>query len=210
MKLLVINGGYRKGKTVDILIEKVVEGACANSGVSVETIRLIDRNIGYCSNCMACRYDDPSKEIAECPIADDMRDIYPAIRQADAFVFASPINLGTVTAVMKTFLERTCWTLAKPGTWPIKGCPVPRSARKKRAVAILSSGVVPPLLRIFCDDATSLIKSSCECCFGATLAGTLYAGAVENRGVDRYLEKAYELGKRLARDSVRQADGGDA
>ena len=198
MKLLAISGSYRKGRSIDKLVERAIEGSLENSDVSVESIRLADRNIKYCTNCMVCRNDDPSKEIANCPIVDDMQEIYPAIQEADAFIFATPINIGTATAVMKTFLERTCWTLAKPGNKPIKGCPQPRTKKQKRAVIILSSGVVPPILRRFCDDASSLIKSSCGSSFGARVMGTLYAGALENRGMDRYLDKAYELGKRLS------------
>jgi multimeric flavodoxin WrbA len=198
MKLLAVSGSYRKGKSIDQLVERALEGFRENGGVSAESIRLADRNINYCTNCMVCRYDDPSKEIARCPIDDDMQKIYPAIQEADAFIFATPINIGTVTAVMKTFLERTCWTLAKPGSKPIKGCPQPRTKKHKKAVIILSSGVVPPVLRRFCDDASSLIKSSCESSFGARVTGTLYAGALEKRGIDKYLDRAYELGKRLS------------
>lgn len=197
MKLLAIEGSYRKGRTIDRLVERAVSGA-QDAGVDeVERVRLMDKTIHYCTNCMQCRQDDPAKEVARCPIADDMQTLLPAIQQSDAFIFACPINLGTVTAVMKTFLERTCWTLAKAGRWPIKGCPQPRSDRKKQAIILLSSGVVPPMLRWFCDDATSLIKSSCACSFGANVVGSLYAGGVESRGLDRYLDKAYALGKRL-------------
>jgi multimeric flavodoxin WrbA len=199
MKVLVVNGGYRKGKTIDAIVEKLIEGVKQNPDISVESIRLIEKDIKYCTNCMVCRNDDPSKEVAVCPIDDDMKEIYQSIQDADAFVFASPINMGTVTAVMKTFLERTCWTLAKPGTKPIKGCPEPRTTKKKKAVVILSSGVVPPILRTFCDDATSLIKGCCQCSFGAKVIGSIYAGAVEKKGLDHYSQKAYELGKRLAK-----------
>jgi hypothetical protein len=200
--LLAFIGSYRKGKTIDTLVDKAIEGAQQAAGVSVEKIYLKDKSIKYCTNCMVCRNDDPAKEIAKCPIADDMQDIYPAIQQADAFIFATPINCGTVTALMKAFLERTCWTLAKPGRRPIKGCPEPRTGRKKRAIIILSSALVPPILRRFCDDATSLIKSNCECCFGAKVLGSIYAGAVEKRGLDRYLDRAYNLGTKLTREPV--------
>ncbi len=201
MNLLAFIGSYRKGKTIDTLVDRAIEGAQQAEGVSVQRIYLKDKNIKYCTNCMTCRKDDPSKDIGRCPIADDLQNIYPAIQKADVFIFASPINCGTVTAVMKTFLERTCWTLAKPGRRPLKGCPEPRTTRKKRAIIILSTGIVPPLLRRFCDDATSLIKSNCECCFGAKVIGSVYAGAVETRGVERYLDKADELGKKLTRQA---------
>lgn len=146
---------------------------------------------------MVCRNDDPTKEIARCAIADDMQKIYPMINEADGYIFATPINHGTVTAIMKTFIERTSWTLARPGKFPIKGCPEPRTKRKKKAIIILSTGIVPFILRRFCDDATSLIKSNSKYCFNAKVVGTLYAGAVEKKGVSIYLDKAYKFGRKL-------------
>ena len=64
--------------------------------------------------------------------------------------------------------------------------------------AILSSGIIVPLLRMFCDDATKLIKSTIGDSLNAKLIGTLYAGGVEKVGMDRYLERARKLGQKLA------------
>ena len=61
----------------------------------------------------------------------------------------------------------------------------------------MSTGIVPSFLRRFCDDATNLIKSNCGCCFNAKVLGTLYAGAVEKKGLDVFLDKAYKLGAKL-------------
>ena len=107
MKLLALVGSYRKGKTIDTLTDKAIEGAQQSGDVSVDKVYLKDRNIKYCTNCMVCRYDDPTKEIAKCPIADDMQELNPLFDAADRYIFATPVNCGTVTAVMKTFLERT-------------------------------------------------------------------------------------------------------
>lgn len=198
MNILAVMGSYRKGKTIDTLMDKAIEGAKAsNTDVQVDKLYLIDKNIEYCRNCMACRRDDEDKNIAKCVISDDMETIYLMIEKADGFIFATPINMGTVTAIMKTFLERTCWVFAKPGTRPIRGCPTPRTVRKKKAIIIMSAGIIPPLLRRWCDDATSLIKGQCVCSFNAKVLGSLYAGAVEKRGIDVYLDKAYKLGKKL-------------
>ncbi len=199
MKVQAIIGTYRKGKTIDTLVDKAIEGAQLASGVSVEKIHLKDKDIKYCTNCMVCRNDDPTKHIAKCPIKDDMQDLNSLFAEADGYIFATPINCGTVTAVMKTFLERTVWVHGRPGKRPINGCPEPRSQTQKRAIIILSTGIVPPLLRRFCDDATSLIKSNCECSYNTKVIGTLYAGAVENRGLERYLHRAFTLGKKLTR-----------
>jgi hypothetical protein len=58
---------------------------------------------------------------------------------------------------------------------------------------------VPPLLRWFCDDATTLVKSVCHDALNARLIGSLYAGAVEKRGLEPYLDRAYALGRQLGR-----------
>jgi hypothetical protein len=192
-------GSYRKGKTIDTLLDKAIEGAKAgNSQVEVEKVSLIDKHIEYCKNCMVCRNDDPEKNIAKCIISDDMQNLYPMLDQADAFMFGTPVNMGHETAIMKTFLERICWVLAKPGNYPLKGCPEPRIRRRKNAIIILSSGIIHPFLRRWCDDATSLIKSMCSVSLNAKVIGSLYAGAVEKRGLTAYLDKAYRLGQKLA------------
>jgi len=198
MKIVAIMGSYRKGKTIDTLMDKAIEGVKdGNSAARVEKISLIDKDIQYCKNCMACRKDDPAKAIAKCPIEDDMQQIYPLLDEADAYIFGTPVNMGAVTALMKTFLERICWTFARPGRWPVKGCPKPRNKRSKKAIALVSSGIIIPLLRRWCDDATPLIKSVCQSSLNARLVGSLYAGAVEKRGVEHYLDRAYKLGRKL-------------
>jgi len=199
MKVVAIMGSYRKGKTIDTLVDRAIEGVkSADPAAEIEKITLIDRDIQYCRNCGVCRKDDPSKPIACCAIEDDMQEILPMMGEADAYIFGVPIFEGTVNAVTKTFLERICWTMAKAGRWPVKGCPEPRIAVKKQAVAILSSGLIVPLLRMFCDDATKLIKSTIGDSVNAKLIGTLYAGGVEKVGMERYLEKAHKLGQKLA------------
>ncbi len=199
MKVLAIVGSYRKGKTIDTLVDHAMEGVrSAHPDAEMEKIVLAEHAIEYCRNCGTCRRDDPAKSVATCVIQDDMQALLPKMDEADAYIFAGPIFDGTVTAIMKTFLERTSWTLGRAGRWPLKGCPEPRTDRKKQAVLISSTGIVPPLFRRFCDDATKLIKSHAKCMLNAKLVGTLYAGGVEKVGLDRYVGQARRLGMRLA------------
>jgi len=199
MKIVAIMGSYRKGKTIDTLVDRAIEGVkSVDPAAEVEKIVLIDKHIDYCRNCGVCRQDDPSKPIARCAIDDDMQEILPLMRGADGYIFGVPIFEGTVNAVTKTFLERICWTLARPGRWPVRGCPEPRTAERKRAIALTGSGIIVPLLRSFCDDATKLIKSTIGDSLNARLVGSLYAGGVEKVGIDRYLAAAHKLGRKLA------------
>ncbi len=197
MNLLAVMSSYRKGKTIDTLMDRAIEGALSNGNVHVNKVVLVDKKILYCRNCMTCRNEEGTQQRARCVISDDMDSIYPLIDSADGYIFGTPVNIGAVTAIMKTFLERICWVFAKPGRWPLPGCPTPRTKKRKKAILIVSSGIVPALLRRFDDDATPLIKSVCRDSLNAKLIGSLYAGAVEKGGMKRYLNKAYKLGKRL-------------
>ena len=199
MRIVAINGSYRKGRTNDFLIDRAIDGVrSVDPEAEVEKITLIDRKIEYCKNCMVCRNDDPAKPIADCVIDDDMKEIYPLLERADGYIIATPVNMGNVTAVLKTFLERVCWVLAKPGRRPLPGCPVPRTKRKKRLIVIVSSGLILPVLRRFCDNATALIKDVGRCSLGTRMVGSLYAGGVEKRGGEYYSGRAHRLGRRLA------------
>ncbi len=199
MKVVAISGTYRKGRTIDTLIGKAVEGVKKNSpDAEITMIQLIDKNIQYCKNCMACRKDEPEKSHIPCIIKDDMDDIYPLLDEADAYIFGTPVNIGDVTAVMKTFLERMVWVMAKPGDGlMVKGCPIPRSNRKKKAIIIVSSGLVPTTFRMFCDSATGLIKSVCESSLNADIVGNMYAGAIEKEGMEGFFDSAFKLGEKL-------------
>ncbi len=198
MKIAAISGSYRKGKTIETLMEKAFEGAMAyDRNTDIKMIRLVEKKIDYCRNCYACYYDDPSKPYAHCVIEDDMQEISPLLAEADGYIFGTPVNIGHMTAVTKAFLERICYVLGRPGTRPLKGCPEPRTTRRKKAIIIVSSGVVPPLLRRWCDEATPLLREVCNEYLNAEVKGTLYAGAVQTRGISPYLKKAYRLGEYL-------------
>jgi hypothetical protein len=108
--------------------------------------------------------------------------------------------MGYATSIMMAFLERICWTFAKPERkiLTMKGCPMPRSPKKRKAVIIVTSGIVPPIYRRFCDDATKLIKRTANDSLNAKTVGDMYAGDVAHRGVDYYRDKAFNLGRKLA------------
>jgi FMN-dependent NADH-azoreductase len=199
MKTVAIMGSYRTGRTIDTLVDQAIEGvrsACPHAEIT--KIILTDRHIEYCKNCGACRRDDPEKPVTRCTIDDDMQEILPVMCEADTYIFGAPIFEGTVNALTKTFLERICWTMARAGRWPVKGCPEPRTKAKKRAILILSSGLIVPALRMFCDDATKLVRNTLRDSLNAKLVGTLYGGGVEKVGIERYLHRARTLGARLA------------
>jgi hypothetical protein len=79
----------------------------------------------------------------------------------------------------------------------IKGCLLPRSNKKRKAVIIVTSGIVPPLYRKLCNWAANQIKGVVIDSLNGKIVGEIYAGDTEHRGVDHYFDKAFKLGRRL-------------
>ena len=121
------------------------------------------------------------------------------VLKSDSPIFGTPVHMGYVTSIMMNFLERICWTFAKPERkiLTINGCPMPRSNKKRKAIIIVISEIVPPLYRRFCDDAAKLIKRTANDSLNAKTVGDMYAGDIEHRGVDYYLGRAFNLGRKL-------------
>lgn len=200
MNILAIVGSPRKGKATDTLVDKAIEGATSVSPEArVKKIHLADRDIRFCRNCLVCRDTATEEAVAPCVIRDDMDAISQDLLEADSLIFGTPVHMGSATAIMMAFLERICWTFATPekSYLVVKGCPEPRSDKKRKAVIIVTSGIIPPLLRRFCDQAAPLIRGVIKDSLNAKTVGDLYAGDIEHRGAERYFDKAFKLGRKL-------------
>ena len=200
MNLLAIVGSPRKGKATDTLVDKAIEGVKSQSpNCHVKKLHLIDHDIKFCRNCLVCRDSRTKDPVAKCTIRDDMDAIREDVLQSDALIFGTPVHMGYATAIMMSFFERICWTFAKPegNILSVHGCPIPRSHKTRKAIIIVTSGIIPPLLRRFCDDATSLIKQTAKDSLNAKTVGDLYAGDIEHRGVEYYHDRAFNLGRKL-------------
>jgi len=103
VKIMAFVGSPRKNSNVDLLIDKVIEGAKSRSEVTLEKIYLYDADIKYCSGCMVCT---PLKGSKDCPLKDDMVGICERMQEADAFIFGSPNHGHTLSAAMTNFLSR--------------------------------------------------------------------------------------------------------
>ena len=104
MNVTAIVGSYRKGGTVDTVIDAVLRAA-QEAGAETSKIYLIDKHIEFCTNCRECTQEKGAGRGA-CPLQDDMSGILENSRNADCLVLGSSINFYTVTAVMKKFAER--------------------------------------------------------------------------------------------------------
>lgn len=200
MKVLAIVGSPRKGKSTDSLVDKAIAGVKAeNPDSEVKKINLSDFDIKFCLDCLSCWKDTKSEPYAKCVINDEMNLIFEEIANSERLILGTPVHMGFATGIMMTFLERICWTFARPekNYLNIKGCPGPRSKLKRKAVIITVSGIIPPVYKKLCNWATPQIKQTIRDSLNAKTVGTLYAGDVWNNGVEKYYDKAFKLGRKL-------------
>ena len=174
MNLLAIIGSSRKGKATDTLVDKAIEGVKSKSpNCHVKKLHLIDHDIQFCKNCLTCRDSKTKNPVAKCIIRDDMDYIREDVLNSDSLIFGTPVHMGYATAIMMTFLERICWTFAKPEgkVLSINGLPIPRSNKTRKSIIIVTSGIIPPLFRRLCDEATPLIKQTVKDSLNAKTVG---------------------------------------
>jgi len=200
-KIVAVVGSYRSGKTIDTLVSQMVRGA-ESQGAEASVIYLRDRNVEFCSNCRVCTQTVPEARRGKCIIEDNMWAICDQIEAADVIILASPINFGTVTALMKRFIERLVCYAYWP--WGSKRPPRQRIKRvhKKKAVLVTSSAAPGFMTRLLMPGALRSMKWAAAC-FGARVVESIYVGmvpAAENPVLPQSkLDRAYRAGVRLAR-----------
>jgi len=196
VNILAIVGSYRRGGIIERAVDELLASA-RERGAVTRKITLLDKRLAFCTNCRSCT-QVAGESYGVCILDDDMAAILQEVEKADALVLASPMNAGTVTAVMKTFIERLVCT----AYWPW-GAPAPKARRpgkSKRAVLVASSAA-PGFLARLTGDVTKRLKFAATM-LGAETVGTLFIGlAAQQQHQDlnkKTIHRAQKLGQKLA------------
>lgn len=105
--ILAISSSPRRNGNSELLLQSFTSGL-ENEGWEINTIRIHGLKIHPCQACDRCA------TTGECVIEDDMQSIFPQVASANAMVMATPIFFGSVSAQLKTFIDRfQCWWHAK-------------------------------------------------------------------------------------------------
>lgn len=100
--ILILSSSPRRGGNSDTLSDEFLRGA-SDAGHTVEKIFLRDKTINYCTGCSTCSLQGKS-----CPQKDDMPEILDKMIAADIIVMATPVYFYTMSAQMKTLIDRCC------------------------------------------------------------------------------------------------------
>ena len=118
MKIVILNGGPRKGKNTDQMIDSLVEGIKSVSpDAEIQHIRLYDYLFTGCKSCFACQLT-AKRNYPVCQIKDSVSNLISDTLDADGIVFASPVYYMNVTAQLRAFTERLMYPGARPSPIP--------------------------------------------------------------------------------------------
>jgi len=196
-EIIALVGSYRKGGMNDQIVDAILAGA-RERGARIRKIYLSDREISFCSNCRSCTQRE-GRERGICVIDDGMEKLLQEAEHANGLILASPVNAGTVTAVMKRFIERLIGYTWWP--WGAAAPKVRRAERTRHAVLVVTSAA-PSIMARLGGSAKALaeLKGAARL-LGAAVSGVLWVGLAarsEHQQIGRRaVQKAHRLGADL-------------
>ena len=100
-KIVILNGSPRKGGNTSALVEKFTKGA-EDAGNTVTEFFLDHMDIHGCKGC----FGGHSSRECPCVQKDDMMQIYPAVRECDVVVLATPLYYWNMSGQIRTAIDR--------------------------------------------------------------------------------------------------------
>lgn len=175
-KVLVLSSSPRKGGNSDTLCDQFIKGA-QESGNDVEKIYLRNKRINYCTGCGTCNLQKP------CPQKDDAAEVIDKMVKADVIVLATPVYFYTMSAQMKTLIDRSCARYTEI------------SNKDFYFIVTMAETEANRIERTF-----ESLRGFTDCLEGPREKGTIAAIGVWQKGEvnDKpYMQQAYEMGKAI-------------
>jgi len=203
MEVLALNCSPRMDqRNTALILTPFIEGLREN-GADVELCHAYRLKINPCQGDMSCWLRTPG----ECYQDDDMRVLYPKLREADVLVFAAPVFVDGMPWTMKTLIDRMV-ALLRPHIEIRDGhCRhLVRKGHKHSKVALVSScgfwemdNFAPLVMHL-----QAICKNACWKYAGALLrphSGALWYMLRKGMPVHDVVGAAKEAGRELAIDS---------
>jgi len=187
MKILAINGSYRKNSFSDLTLDYIHTISNKNS-IDFEILHLRDfKNINFCIKCRKCTQLKSEKR-GKCIFNDDMNKIIQKIEKSDGYILISPTNFYTITAIFKRFLER----LVVYTNWSFDNkAPDYKLKATKKSICITSSAM-PSLIGKTFTTSLKYLKYSSRC-MGARIEDTLFFGDKTKKHVQSLNSKEIKM-----------------
>lgn len=122
MKVLLVNGSPNKKGCTNRALEEVAKGL-VEGGVEAEIFWIRNNLKGGCLGCGNCRKN------GKCIFDDSVNEFVALAKQADGFVFGSPVHYASASGNMTSFMDRVFYSASKD-TFRLKPAAVITSARR--------------------------------------------------------------------------------
>lgn len=190
-KIVAIIGSYRKGGIIDSAVDDILDGARERGG-ETSKIYLLDKHIGFCTNCRCCTQTEGPRR-GKCILKDDLESVLSQIEAADAIVLGASVNFYNVTAIFRRFMERlVCYSY-----WPWdKPAPVMRTKMRTKKAALVTSAAMPRLFIPISTGAPRALKTTAKV-LGAKTVATLWIGCSATRKEQQLQVEVREKAKRI-------------
>lgn len=172
--IVVLASSPRKHGNSNALCDQFMLGAI-ESGHRAVKVSLAEKKIGYCKGCNGCQ------DSGRCVQKDDMPQLLDQMIAADVIVLATPVYFYSMSAQLKTAIDRTypCYTkLAKKEFYFILTAADGKKSSMQRAVESL--------------------RGFTSCLPGAVEKGIVYGTGAWQQGDiqgSRAMKQAYDFGK---------------
>lgn len=100
MKIIGINASPKGDASNTLKLVKSVLSGAESDGAETELVDLYKLNIEYCTACGTCYAK------GECPLIDDLEELFEKMLNADGIVLGAPNYIDSVPAPMKALFDR--------------------------------------------------------------------------------------------------------
>jgi len=130
MKVLLVNGSpHERGCTYTALEE--VANTLRKDGIESEIFWIGTKPISGCIACMAC------KSTGKCVFDDKVNEFVAKAKEADGFVFGSPVYYASANGSLMSFMDRAFYSGGASGCFYLKPAAAVASARRAGTTATL-------------------------------------------------------------------------
>lgn len=107
MKVILINGSPHKDSCTNFALGEVAK-ELNKEGIETETMWLGAKPIGGCIGCNTCLKNDN-----KCFMEDEVNIFLEKAKEADGFVFGSPVHFAAASGALTSFLDRAFYGRGK-------------------------------------------------------------------------------------------------
>lgn len=217
MKAVFINGSPRRNKNTAQMLDAAMRGA-EDAGAEVEMIHLYSLNFQGCKSCFACKLKG-NKVNGLCAIRDDLQPVLDKVISADVLVVGSPVYDSFPTGMTRSFIERLVFPAVNYCDYSS-----PRIRKPLQCACIYTMNAPESLMEPLHYDTILGENSRVLGIFGCTPEMLCSHETYQFNDYSRYetavdesaraeiranrfpldLQKAYELGKRLAERAMKK------